>query len=303
MTVVNLKMQFLPAAIAAGLFVAGAYAQAPPAPSARRAPPPRASAAFAQQPPLPVPPPPPEGFDMLGFDTMRGDRVVKGSPLSAVGVSESSRVLADGTKIHRQTSTAIFRDSQGRLRKEITLPAIGPLAAQGEPPQFVAIHDPVAGLRFTLNLQQKTARKRIATSAAAPRREKLGANLEGAGESDMIKTESLGTQVIEGVSAEGTRTTRTIPVGRIGNDRPIAIVSEVWYSPDLQMVVMTRRSDPRSGETTYKLTNIQRTEPAASLFQVPADFTVEEGRPARWERRRQRGPASIAPPSPDDELQ
>ena len=89
--------------------------------------------------------------------------------------------------------------------------------------------------------------------------------------------EQLGKQNIEGVEAEGTRTTMTIPAGEIGNERPIEIVSERWYSPELQLVVMTRHSDPRSGETTYKLTNINRAEPAKSLFEVPSDYTIKEG--------------------------
>ena len=89
--------------------------------------------------------------------------------------------------------------------------------------------------------------------------------------------EQLGKQNIEGVEAEGTRTTVTIAAGEIGNERPIEIVSERWYSPELQLVVMTRHSDPRTGETTYKLTNINRSEPAKSLFEVPSDYTVKEG--------------------------
>ena len=88
-------------------------------------------------------------------------------------------------------------------------------------------------------------------------------------------TEQLGKQLIEGVEAEGTRTKITIPAGEIGNERAIEIVSERWYSPELQLVVMTRHSDPRSGETTYKLTNINRTEPAKSLFEVPSDYTIK----------------------------
>ena len=88
--------------------------------------------------------------------------------------------------------------------------------------------------------------------------------------------ESLGGQTIEGVWAEGTRTTRTIPAGTIGNDQPIKIVSETWYSQDLQTVVLSTHRDPRTGESTFRLTNIQRSEPAASLFQVPAGYTVKE---------------------------
>ena len=88
--------------------------------------------------------------------------------------------------------------------------------------------------------------------------------------------ESLGTQIIEGVEARGTRTTFTIPAGKIGNERPIEIIDESWYSPELQTIVMSRHSDPRSGEIVYKLTNIDRAEPDDSLFQVPADYQIKE---------------------------
>jgi len=92
-----------------------------------------------------------------------------------------------------------------------------------------------------------------------------------------VNKESLGTQTIEGVQAEGTRVTFTIPAGKIGNERPIVTVNERWYSPELQTVVMSKNSDPRMGETTYRLTNIVRSEPDPGLFQVPADYTVKEG--------------------------
>ena len=92
---------------------------------------------------------------------------------------------------------------------------------------------------------------------------------------DVVST-SLGTQTVGGVSAEGTRYTRTIPVGQIGNSKPLVIVTERWYSPDLQMVVMTKRTDPRAGETIFSVSNIQRQEPAASLFQIPADYTLQQ---------------------------
>jgi len=92
-----------------------------------------------------------------------------------------------------------------------------------------------------------------------------------------VNRESLGKQTIEGVEAEGTRVTFTIPAGKIGNERPIVTVNERWYSPELQAIVMSKNSDPRMGETTYRLTNIVRSEPDPSLFQVPSDYTVKEG--------------------------
>ena len=92
-----------------------------------------------------------------------------------------------------------------------------------------------------------------------------------------VRSESLGKQTIEGVEAEGTRTVETVPAGAIGNERPIEVINERWYSPELQTVIMTRHNDPRFGETVFKLTNINRSEPDASLFQIPSDYTVKEG--------------------------
>ena len=87
-------------------------------------------------------------------------------------------------------------------------------------------------------------------------------------------TEDLGSQTMEGVLVKGTRTTRTIPAGQIGNEQPITIVTEVWTSPELKTVVSSKRSDPRMGEQTFRLTNIVRAEPNPTLFTVPADFKI-----------------------------
>jgi hypothetical protein len=91
------------------------------------------------------------------------------------------------------------------------------------------------------------------------------------------KTEELGSQTMEGVMAQGTRTTRTIPAGEIGNDKPIEMVTEVWTSPDLKTIVYSKRSDPRMGDQTFRLTNIVRAEPEASLFAIPPDFKLVDG--------------------------
>src|SRR6266550_1451990 len=110
-----------------------------------------------------------------------------------------------------------------------------------------------------------------------------------------LKKEDLGTQTIAGVSAQGTRITHTVPAGQIGNEKAITIVSEHWYSNDLQTVVMSKRSDPRFGDTTYTLTNIQRSAPAATRFAVPSDYQVTQGGPGRHGTRKfKQGPL---PPS------
>ena len=109
-------------------------------------------------------------------------------------------------------------------------------------------------------------------------KKKLEMVQKGRTDADPWKKESLGTQTIEGVNAEGVRATLTIPAGEIGNTLPIEVVDETWYSPELQITVMVKHRDPRSAETTYRVTNINRGEPDRSLFEVPVDYAVAEGK-------------------------
>jgi hypothetical protein len=238
-------------------------------------------------------------IELLGFGGwVHGGKVVKGAPFSAVAVSERTQTLADGNHIVRKTQTNLYRDSQGRFRKEVTLPAIGPLAASGQPHSFIHLSDPVAGADYVLEPDQKVARQmpdhmgmKIKTNGGpGGPGDVLYRNFKTGTTNANVKTESLGTQTIEGMSTEGTRTTRTIPAGEIGNEQPITIVSEHWYSADLQMDVKSTHSDPRFGDTTYTLTNIQRTEPAAALFAVPSDYSIEQGHRGKF--------LTTAPPSP-----
>ena len=91
-----------------------------------------------------------------------------------------------------------------------------------------------------------------------------------------VKEESLGQKMIDGVPADGKRVTTMLPAGSIGNQQPITVLSEQWFAPDLEILVMTKHSDPRTGETTYSLSNITRGEPAANLFDVPPDYTIQD---------------------------
>ncbi len=267
---------------------------------------------LAAQEPAPPPdgPPPHRGFmpggplggrmEILGFEEMHPGKLVTGMPYSAVSVIETTQTLADGTSINRKFQANLFRDAQGRVRKEITLPAIGPLAASGQSRTFVLIHDPVAGTSYELRPDQKTATQ----LPVRPRHNQTGDSLQSNFDAHVqkeiangtLKKDDLGTQTINGVSAQGTRYTRTIPVGQIGNDRAISVVNEVWYSTDLQIVVKMTRTDPRSGSTTYTVTNIQRQTPAASLFTVPADYNLTQGRGGRGSKGAMPGAPVIAPP-------
>jgi hypothetical protein len=291
------------------------------------------------------------------------NRIVKGAPFSADATSESVQSLTDGNQISRRTVSRLYRDGEGRFRREDMPKQLGVAGAVVEVPESVVITDPVAGLRYTLNLKDQTfrefgfrqpfelkqrnelfklkteqfklkneefklnqqmvkdglAQKKAAASPVKPvdenerarreeqramrakqaeiRKEKtaerqaqiaerIAETIERDSEKEItwnsdaqtiqknydIKNESLGTQTIEGVNAEGKRTTTTIPAGAIGNSMPIEIVYERWYSPELQVIVQSRHSDPRFGLQTYRLTNIRREEPPASLFSPPANF-------------------------------
>lgn len=251
-----------------------------------------------------------------GFETKQ----VKGAPYQAEAVTEIVQTLADGNRILRKTTSMVARDGEGRTRRETSVAVIGPLAPAEALPRTVFLGDPVAGTRYVLELEERIARRLPAapklfqwetTKEGAPpdpalfkrggpevkvlrRKHVAGVHPDhpmfahDASEPDGKKTRketALGTQVIEGVEAEGTRHTITIAAGEIGNERPIEIVSERWYSAELQAVVLSRRSDPRLGEVTYRLININRAEPDRALFEVPADFTVSDAKDGLFHKK------------------
>lgn len=272
------KQRFLAMAMAAaGLVVIGGSTLAQNAPAPPPQPPDDGDVIFEAMGPGPGGPP--DAIAFVAFEGDLGGKTVSGVPFTASFSMQTTQTLADGNQIQRSTTGSIARDSQGRTRRDMTLPAIGPWAASGKAaPQMTFINDPVAGVRYTLDANRKVARKMTMHSHGTDDFAK-GAHGGGfaARRQAETTTASLGTQMINGVSAEGTRITRTIPAGEIGNQKPIIVTIEKWYSPDLQETVMTKRSDPRFGETVRQLTNIQRTEAAATLFQVPADYTVKQG--------------------------
>ena len=218
------------------------------------------------------------GPRFLGAEAGVPRHVVKGAPFSGDWIAESTETLADGNRI-RQTSTAhMVRDSEGRTRREESLAGLGALAAGGGAQQVVFIHDPVAGASYALDPAHKTATKSAWTAPGARSSAVIEERKEvrAGGANQSVKTEALGAATIEGLQAQGTRTTVTIAAGAIGNEAPIQVVTERWYSADLQMAVLTKRSDPRSGETVTRLTNVTRSEPAPPVLQVPPDYKVTE---------------------------
>ncbi|MGD9562881.1 MAG: hypothetical protein AB7F88_11630 [Pyrinomonadaceae bacterium] len=290
-------------------------------------------AANAQQ--APAPPPAPK---ILTKTLFVSEDIVKGSPFSADAINESVQVLADGNRIVRSSSNKLYRNSEGRFRREISGGSSGSMGFSYSVGPGITILDPVGNVRYMLDSNAKTARvgkfmapqaraayeadklvveerRQVEMRSAAPvlpgeertieemREVEIGVAaapkvrvygdavkaysetitatpgapfvFSYAGKSKYeTRTEDLGVQNIEGVAAIGTRTITTIPAGEIGNERPIEMVYEKWYSNDLQLVVMSKHSDPRFGEQTYRLTNIVRSEPDPSLFELPQGYRV-----------------------------
>ena len=246
---------------------------------------------------------PDDAIGFVGFEEDLGGKTVTGAPFSATISTQTTQTLSDGNHINRTTSGSIARDGQGRTRRDMTLPAIGGWGTSGQAaPHVVFINDSVAGTRYVLQPDKKVARKmpwRQHGRDGGPPSGEQGNARSGSrrgGDLSNVATASLGTQTINGVTAEGTRTTRTIPAGAIGNANAIVITNERWYSPDLQMVVMSKRSDPFSGDTTFQLTGIQKQEPDASLFQVPSDYTVKQGGGPQGQKRFRGGHGQPPPP-------
>jgi hypothetical protein len=272
------------------------------------------------------------------------EKPVTGAPYSAETVIESSQLLADGNRITRKTTGRVYRDGEGRVRREEDRP---------DGTMMISIVDPVAGSNYSLDPERKIAWKTATAAAgilvrqieskigearivgferipldeaqkmtaeeldsrkrAAEERLKAEAARSGAGGSGEARgggggrggamsapaiarggggaggrarggvrsaapgsTVPLERRTLEGVTVEGHRTTTVIPAGQIGNEQPITITSEEWRSPELGVLVVTKHSDPRTGESTYRLQNVIRAEPDRSLFMVPADYTVRE---------------------------
>jgi hypothetical protein len=258
-------------------------------------------AVFAQQPRGDFPPPP-GNFQILSTERGFAGKVVKGAPYSATAVTETIQLLADGNRIDHKNTASVYRDTEGRTRREEAINAIGPWASDTGPHQIIFISDPVAGINYVLDPTSRTARKMAdhfappagpagtrEGIAPPPDRRRPGTAqgvMDGTAESNSrtSSTEALGKQTLAGMEVEGTRTTITIAAGTFGNELPVRIVDEKWISAELQVVVMSRHSDPLQGETTYQLNNISRGEQARSLFEVPPGYTVTDGS-SRYMRR------------------
>jgi hypothetical protein len=90
----------------------------------------------------------------------------------------------------------------------------------------------------TLTPDEIAANRKAAESRRPPRSE--------------FKGENLGTRIIAGVDAIGSRTIRTIPAGEEGNKLPLVTTNETWMSKEFGFVVLAITDDPRRGRSTFR---------------------------------------------------
>jgi hypothetical protein len=221
------------------------------------------------------------------FYTFNG---IPGPPFSADVIDETDKFLADGNHIHRESHGKIFRDSQGRMRTETEVGNFGP---ESKPFVHVAITDPVEGRFIHLDFEHKTAT--VSHFPQPSSNPGIGRSIQPAGNPPQVQpapatatvvqrgalatresSEDLGTMQIEGFTVSGTRYIHTMAAGTMGNDKPITISSERWFSPDLKMDLVNTSENPESGKHVRKLVNIHTGDPDPLLLQVPAEFSVTE---------------------------
>ena len=264
------------------------------------------------------------GFQFVGAEPAVSAQIVKGAPYSLEATVDTEQTLADGNRIAHHQVVHVYRDSEGRTRREETLAAIGPWAASGTPPTLVTIQDPVSGATYSLDPKNKIATKLPIGLSITYRTTGVHTVAEGVGistspadakspVSDTVfytgaigaggvavqdgiasatakpdeTSESIGKDTIAGFSADGLRLTTIIPAETMGNERPIEITRERWFSPELQIVLRSKQTDPRFGVTTYEVTRLDRASPAHSLFEIPRDYKI---------RNAPRPPLPPAPP-------
>lgn len=240
----------------------------------------------------------------------------KGAAYSADSTTETTQVLQDGNRIKNTNRSKFARDTEGRTRRESTIEMLGPIGKTEEPVVSIFINDPVAKVQYTLDSHAKIAvkfksggsantvfrtqsdqpvrqeivmeRKMIHGNAqnvlvehklVGPEKHSAAVNLSHTIEARAagdVKREDLGGKMIEGLNTKGTRMTMTIPAGEVGNERPIEIVTETWFSEEINAMVLTKHNDPRMGETVTRIENIKLGAPPKSLFEPPVDYKVEE---------------------------
>jgi hypothetical protein len=210
----------------------------------------------------------------------------KGQPYTCTRKITTVQKLFDGTTITRTTTSREARDSEGRTMQE-TKQMMGEMGEGALEFVHTSVMDPAKRVWIVWQSPSKVVNlihlpdpaERTAVPRPATPRVPVQPNPQTAGQArqrPQTHTERLEGKMVAGLYAEGTRTTTTIPVGMMGNDRPLVTVREIWRSRELGLIVLTTNDDPRSGVETNEVTELDRGEPDPKLFQVPDGYTVKE---------------------------
>ncbi len=218
-----------------------------------------------------------QALELLSVDS----KLVKGKPYSASSTTDTVQTLADGNRIVHHTISKFYRDSLGRTRREQTFGNIDP-SNPGPHEVKVFIDDPTSNAAYVLDPGSETTLKLPRSRKFLDEREAQSIphvrTLPPLDESRSITTKQLGDKTIDGVSCKGTQQTITIPAGQVGNVEPIVIITETWYAPSIEAIVQSSTNDPRFGQTSYQLHDVQLGEQARALFESPGNYKLERPR-------------------------
>ena len=214
---------------------------------------------------------------------------VQHAPFSSVVTAEWTKTLEDGSTVARQNHRVVVRDGAGRIYQERR--TLVPKDGQAEPQLMrIEISDPAQHIKYFCQPDQHVCMLRDYTGPPADVSEPVGST----GEGNMVLTrEELGKSDVSGVEVTGTRETRVMGTGVMGNDRPISITKEFWYSSQLGLNMQVKRSDPRVGIQTFTITEVSLAEPDAKYFQIPAGFKVVDLRSPATKRAAGQGTARV----------
>jgi hypothetical protein len=200
------------------------------------------------------------------------------APFSGTVEILSKEILLDGSTYTRHTINHIARNSAGVIhneRRRLVSPQF-----KGEP-RLVAIHiyDPSTRLNTFLDPATHIARQNVFRGQPHPPVNGTPPTPDEVQKSQGITVQDLGTTTIAGIPLRGTRKTRVVPALSSGTGQDVTITDDYWYSEELKVYLVLKHSDPRTGEQTVGITQIERSEPDPSLFVIPSTYKVVDETP------------------------
>lgn len=220
-----------------------------------------------------------------GFPSFNGIAGIgfTGAPYSAKETTVKVQTAANGQKFTNTYVALLWRDSEGRLREEHLLKT-----ASGQEYHFVMLTDPIAGTHTTWNVgpwnDRPGSNNKSAALTTLSTRMKTGPvhtfPMRAGPCGNSCTREMFDSQQVNGEYAQGMRMTSLIKLGTDESGQEIkgSLVTEMWVSPDLGIIVHQINDDPRTGRSVTDLTDIVRGEPDPALFSPPPGYQISDQR-------------------------